>query len=244
MMKQLWLLGLLSFSAACGGGGDSSVEETNQTVLNNRIMADEMTDAQALEKRQAFLEMDYESYDARVNELTLSSDDLPTTPVNFSGQMITTLEEYETETAWGTREAIGDTSITLDFSTDSPSVTGNADNFVVVEYELTGDFDARDVDFKSATIVARTTGELSASGFAGSETEPLRYYGQLEIFDASDANVKIADATVESISTSGYLYKDDQGKLVAKSFQTTNIISDVAEFSGKDLETSIIVTED
>ena len=66
-MKQLWLLGLLSFSAACGGGGDSSAEETNQTVLNNRIMADEMTDAQALEKRQAFLEMDYESYDARVN---------------------------------------------------------------------------------------------------------------------------------------------------------------------------------
>ena len=188
--------------------------------------------------------MDYESYDARVNELTLSRDDLPTTPVNFSGQMITSFEDYVTETAWGTREAIGDTSITLDFSTDSPSVTGNADNFVVVEYELTGDFDERDVDFKSATIVARTTGELSASGFAGSETEPLRYYGQLEIFDASDANVKIAGATVESISTSGYLYKDDQGKLVAKSFQTTNIISDVAEFSGKDMETSIIVTED
>ena len=202
-MKQLWLLGLLSFSAACGSGGDSSVEETNQTVLNNRIMADEMTDAQALEKRQAFLEMDYESYDARVNELTLSRDDLPTTPVNFSGQMITSFEDYVTETAWGTREAIGDTSITLDFSTDSPSVTGNADNFVVVEYELTGDFDERDVDFKSATIVARTTGELSASGFAGSETEPLRHYGQLEIFDASDANVKIADATVESISTWG-----------------------------------------
>ena len=204
-MKQLWLLGLLSFSAACGGGGGSSVEETNQTVLNNRIMADDMTDAQALEKRQAFLKMDYESHDARVNDLTLSRDDLPTTPVNFSGQMITSFEDYVTKTAWGTREAIGDTSITLDFSTESPSVTGNADNFVVVDYEFTGDFDERDVDFKSATIVARTTGELSASGFAGSETEPLRYYGQLEIFDASDANVKIADATVESISTWSYL---------------------------------------
>ena len=85
---------------------------------------------------------------------------------------------------------------------------------------------------KSTKIVATATGALRASGRLGSYDQPFRYYGQLDILDNLG---KIANTTVQSTVTDGFIFTIDDGNLAAYGLLNTDIISDTPAFSGTDL---------
>ena len=130
------------------------------------------------------------------------------------------------------REALGDSDITIDFSARSPRISGSAENFVLIESEYTGNFRSRNAALKSTKIVATATGALRASGRLGSYDQPFRYYGQLDILDNLG---KIANTTVQSTVTDGFIFTIDDGNLAAYGLLKTDIISDTPAFSGTGL---------
>src|SRR5210317_1884802 len=231
MIKYFCLLCLIVL-IACSAEPDS-VDNQNKTAnAHTQLMARPMTDEHALAKRKLFLQRDYDSSDAPTENRIVDVANFPKSPVHFSGHVLLVISDYRKNGRKYLREALGDSDITIDFSARSPRISGSAENFVLIESEYTGNFRSRNVALKSTKIVATATGALRASGRLGSYDQPFRYYGQLDILDNLG---KIANTTVQSTVTDGFIFTIDDGNLAAYGLLKPYIISDTPAFSGTGL---------
>lgn len=224
---RLEILCIAAIVTGCAGGGSV---ETNQNGVDETSV---ITNDQGLAARTNFLNLDYEWDDIR--GLSEAAIERPTQKATFVGHVYTELpQQSEDEYRMASQ---GDIDLVIDFEAPSAPITGHANQFVIFEYDNSGSFLTKDVEFTHYNILYHTDGTLDVSGDFDDKNE-LRLYGDLSL---SAPDIETFRVTVESNSyVPPELGVDSSQNILYNAWLKTQFISENPDFSTESLTSHII----